>query len=149
MKFEKQFMTQKRYHVGYAQGVFDLFHVGHLNLLRRAKSCCDYLIVGVVADELVKSYKNKTPYIPLSERTAIVGSIRYVDEVVVVDWHNMDKIEAWNLYHFDCHFSGDDHKGEWKDLEKMFKKRGVDMVNFPYTKERSSTMIQKALSNDK
>ena len=145
MKFEKEFVAKKHYKLGYAQGVFDLFHIGHLNLLRRSKSCCDYLLVGVVTDEIVKFYKNKTPYIPIEERVAIIEAIRYVDEVVIVDWHNMDKLVAWDLYRFDCHFSGDDHKSEWYEVEQKLKKKGVDMVNFPYTKKRSSTMIQQSL----
>ena len=149
MEFEKEYITEKHYHKGYVQGVFDLFHIGHLNLLRRAKSCCDYLMVGVVADEVVQLYKNKKPYIPLDERIAIVEAIRYVDEVVVVDSHNFDKIAAWNLYHFDCHFSGDDHMAEWTELERKFHELGVDMVNFPYTKKRSSTMIQTSLKNNR
>lgn len=147
MDFEAQYITEKHYHRGYVQGVFDLFHIGHLNLLRRAKACCDYLIVGVVADDIVKSYKNKMPYIPLDERMAIVRAVRYVDEVVAVDRHNFDKLKAWELYHFDCHFSGDDHTAEWTELERKFRELGVDMVNFPYTEKRSSTMLRRVIAN--
>ena len=147
MELEAQYITEKHYHRGYVQGVFDLFHIGHLNLLRRAKACCDYLIVGVVSDDIVKSYKNRMPCIPLDERMAIVEAVRYVDEVVAVDRHNFDKLKAWELYHFDCHFSGDDHAAEWTELERKFRERRVDMVNFPYTEKRSSTMIRRVIAN--
>ena len=93
----------KKYKIGYTTGVYDLFHIGHLNLLKKAKAQCDYLIVGVSSDELV-SYKNKRAVIPFEERIQIVESIKYVDKAV--PQLNMDKMEAWNKYHFDVMFDG-------------------------------------------
>lgn len=100
---------EKKYKVGYTAGVYDLFHIGHLNLLRRAKEQCEYLIVAVSTDELVQQYKNKTPVIPFSERKAIVEAIKYVDEVVPQT--SRDKISAYEKHHFDVMFVGDDWKG--------------------------------------
>jgi glycerol-3-phosphate cytidylyltransferase len=95
--------------IGYTSGVFDMFHIGHLNILRRAKEKCDYLIVGVSTDEVVQSYKNKTPIIPYEQRAAIVAAIRYVDEVV--PQVSMDKLEFLKKRHFDIMFHGDEWKG--------------------------------------
>lgn len=130
--------------VGYTTGVFDLFHIGHLNILRRAKEQCDYLIVGVTVDELV-SYKGKRAFIPYDERAAIVGAIRYVDRVVPQT--TMNKLEAWKQYHFNKMFVGDDWKGTeiWVHWEKEFAKLGVDIVYFQYTKQTSSTQLREAL----
>jgi glycerol-3-phosphate cytidylyltransferase len=132
--------------IGYTTGVFDLFHVGHLNILRRAKEQCDYLIVGVTVDELV-SYKGKQAWIPYEERAAIVGAIRYVDKVVPQT--TMNKMEAWEQYHFNRMFVGDDWKGSdvWNNWEKEFAKLGVDIVYFPYTKQTSSSQLREALAN--
>ncbi len=129
---------------GYATGVFDLFHIGHLNLLRRAKEHCDRLIVGVSTDALV-SYKNKRAVIPFEERKAIVEAIRYVDSVVAQE--NMDKMEAWRRLHFDVMFVGDDWKGteKWNEYERQFREVGVEIVYFPYTKGTSSTLINETL----
>lgn len=99
----------KKYRVGYTTGVFDLFHIGHLNILRRAKERCEYLIVGVTTDELV-SYKNTRAIIPHEERMAIVGAIKYVDKVVPQE--TMDKMEAWKRYHFDAMFVGSEAIGK-------------------------------------
>lgn len=96
----------KKYKIGYTTGVFDLFHVGHLNILRKAKEQCDYLIVGVSTDENVRSYKNKTPIIPFEERIAIVRELRCVDEAVPQT--SMNKMEAWEKLHFDALFHGSD-----------------------------------------
>ena len=133
--------------IGYTTGVFDLFHIGHLNILKRAKEQCDYLIVGVSTDELVKSYKNKMPVVPYSERRAIVESIRYVDEVVPQE--TLDKIEALSLLNFNVLFQGDDWKKSpvYKETEKHFKKIGVEIVLFPYTQTTSSTLLKKTLEN--
>lgn len=139
----------KHYRIGYVPGVFDLFHVGHLNLIRRSKKKCDYLIVGVLTDELVRLYKGKNPVIPLQERIEIVRAIRYVDEVVIVDYHNTDKLVAQELYQYDCHFSGDDHAGEWYETQRALRERGSDMYFFGYTPGISSTMIKEGLSNTK
>ena len=132
--------------IGYTTGVFDLFHIGHLNILRRAKEQCDYLIVGVTVDELV-SYKGKRAFIPYEERSAIVKAIRYVD--LVVPQTSMNKMEAWEKYHFNKVFVGDDWKGTetWTHWEEEFAKVGVDVVYFPYTKQTSSTQLREALSN--
>lgn len=130
--------------IGYTTGVYDLFHIGHLNLLRRAKEQCDYLIVGVTVDELV-AYKHKKAVIPFEERCAIVEAIRYVDKVV--PQVSMDKIQAWNEHHFDVMFVGDDWKGtdKWNAYEKEFQELGVEIVYFPYTKGTSSTLLNEAL----
>ena len=131
--------------IGYTTGVFDLFHVGHLNILRRAKEQCDYLIVGVSTDELVEQYKNKRPVIAFEERCEIVKAIRYVDEVVPqVD---RDKYAAWERLKFQRMFVGDDWKGSaiFSELEARLKPHGVEIVYFPYTKDTSSTMLKDAL----
>ena len=99
----------KKYKVGYTTGVYDMFHVGHLNILKRAKEQCDFLIVGVSTDENVLQYKHKTPVVPYEQRKEIVAAIRYVDQVVPQE--NMDKFAAWEKYHFDAIFHGDDWKG--------------------------------------
>ena len=134
----------KKYKVGYTTGVFDMFHIGHLNILRRAKEQCEFLIVGVTTDELV-SYKNKKAVIPCCERVEIVKSIKYVDKVV--PQKNMNKIQAWEKYKFGVIFVGSDWKGtkKWNEFEKQFSKVGVDIVYFPYTKSTSSTLLRKAL----
>ena len=137
----------KRYKVGYTKGVFDMFHIGHLNILRRAKEQCEYLIVGVSTDELVKEYKNKTPIIPFEERAEIVQSIDCVDEVVAQE--NRDKFWAWKKIGFDVMFVGDDWKGKplFVEVEEEFKKVGVDVVYFPYTKDTSSTILREKLAS--
>ncbi|WP_049042204.1 adenylyltransferase/cytidyltransferase family protein [Clostridium sporogenes] len=133
-----------KYKVGYTTGVYDLFHIGHLNILKRAKEMCEYLIVGVSSDELVR-YKHKKPVISFEERIEIVNAIKYVDKAVIQE--NMDKMAAWKRYHFDVMFVGDDWKGtnKWNDLEKDFKDIGVDIVYFPYTKGTSSTLLNQVL----
>ena len=132
--------------IGYTTGVFDLFHIGHLNILKRAKEQCDYLIVGVTVDELV-AYKGKKAFIPYEERAAIVGAVRYVDKVVPQE--SMDKMAAWKQYHFNKMFVGDDWKGTdiWNHWEKEFAKVGTDIVYFPYTKQTSSSQLREALKN--
>ncbi|MDU6535395.1 MAG: adenylyltransferase/cytidyltransferase family protein [Intestinibacter bartlettii] len=137
----------KKYKVGYTTGVFDLFHIGHLNILKRAKEMCDYLIVGVSTDELVENYKNKTPIIPYEERIEIVSAIKYVDEVV--PQIDRDKFGAWKRLKFNVMFVGDDWKGSklFNEVENKFKMVGVDIVYFPYTKGTSSTVLrEKVLS---
>ena len=131
--------------IGYTTGVFDLFHIGHLNILRRAKEQCDYLIVGVSTDELCESYKHKAPIIPFEERRAIVEAIRYVDKVV--PQYDRDKFAAWQRLHFDRMFVGDDWKGTplFEELEKQFAEVGVEIVYFPYTKGTSSTTLRDRL----
>ncbi|MGR6836812.1 adenylyltransferase/cytidyltransferase family protein [Syntrophomonas erecta] len=136
---------EKKYKVGYTTGVFDLFHIGHLNILRRAKECCEYLIVGVSTDECVQEYKHKIPVIPFEERVAIVGAIRYVDKVV--PQVTMNKMEAWKELKFDAIFHGDDWKGStlYDKYEEEFAEVGVRLVFLPHTKGTSSTKIAKKL----
>jgi len=138
---------KKKKIIGYTTGVFDLFHIGHLNILKNAKSKCDHLIVGVATDNLCFILKNKKSVIPFEERIEIVKSIIYVDSVVPEEID--DKLEAWQRLKFDVIFKGDDWKGKqkWLDYEKEFKKVGVNVVYFPYTQETSSTMLKKALEN--
>lgn len=132
----------KKYNIGYTTGVFDMFHIGHLNILKRAKEQCDYLIVGVSTDENVINYKHKKPVIPYDQRRAIVEAIRYVDEVVPQE--NMDKFEAWQRLHFDAMFHGSDWKGSqmYDDLEKKLESVGCAMVFLPHTDGVSSTMLK-------
>ena len=135
----------KKYKIGYTTGVFYMFHIGHLNIIKRAKEQCEYLIVGVSTDELVQSYKNKTPIIPFEERAEIVKSLEFVDEVVKQS--TMNKFEAWQEHKFDVMFHGDDWKNSdmWKEYEKQFNELGVDIVYFPYTKDTSSTILREKL----
>ena len=132
------------YKIGYTTGVFDLFHIGHLNLLKRAREQCDYLIVGVSSDDLV-AYKNKRAVIPFEERIQIVEAIRYVDKAVPQT--NMNKMEAWRTYQFGVIFVGDDWKNteKWNRFEEEFQKVGVDIVYFPYTRNTSSTLLNETL----
>lgn len=126
--------------IGYTSGVFDLLHIGHLNILRRAKEQCDYLIVGVSTDELVESYKHKRPVIPFEERIEIVSALCYVDQAVPQE--TLNKLTAWEKYHFDVMFHGDDWKGSslFSEAERKLEAHGVKVVYFPYTKDVSSTM---------
>lgn len=132
--------------IGYTTGVFDLFHIGHVRLLRNAKAICDKLIVGVSTDELV-SYKNKSAVIPFSERIEIVSSCRYVD--LAVSQNSMDKIDAYKRYKFDIMFVGDDwyESKKWKEIDDDFKDLNIRVVYFPYTKTTSSTLINQTLEN--
>lgn len=134
----------KKYKVGYTTGVFDLFHIGHLNILKRAKEQCEYLIVGVSTDELA-SYKNRVVVIPFEERKAIIESIRYVDKVVSQE--NMNKMEAWNKYKFNAVFVGSDWQGtaRWQEYEREFNEVGTEVVYFPYTEGTSSTKLREVL----
>ena len=133
-----------KYNIGYTSGVFDLFHIGHLNILCKAKEQCNYLIVAVSTDELV-NYKNKTPFVPFEERFQIVQAIKYVDKVVPQE--NMDKMAAWKKYKFDAMFVGDDWKNteKWINIENDLKKYNVDIIYFPYTKDTNSTKLRLAL----
>ena len=134
----------KKYKIGYTTGVYDMFHIGHLNILKKAKEQCDFLIIGITTDELV-SYKNTKAIIPHEERMEIVESIKYVDKVV--SQNTMDKMEAWNKYKFDVMFVGSDWKGtdKWNEFERQFKEVGVDIIYFPYTKGTSSTKLRDVL----
>ena len=139
-------MVRKKYKLGYVPGVFDLFHVGHLNLINRARERSEYLMAGVLSDELVMHFKGKRPYIPFEERFAVVAAIKGVDEVVKVDFSNTVKMDAWKLYHYDAYFSGDDHGHEWDEEKKALQAVGSDIVFLPYTQSTSSTMIKSAIS---
>ncbi|MBQ1770447.1 MAG: adenylyltransferase/cytidyltransferase family protein [Clostridia bacterium] len=131
--------------VGYTTGVYDMFHIGHLNVIRRAKELCDYLIVGVSTDELVMREKNKAPVIPFEERIAIVEAIKYVDKVVPQTDKN--KFGAWERYHFDKMFVGSDWKGtpQWDLYEKQFEPVGVEIVYLPHTDGISSTNLTSVI----
>ena len=131
--------------IGYTTGVYDMFHIGHLNVIRRAKEQCDYLIVGVSTDELVQKEKNKTPIIPYDERAAIVSAIKYVDEVV--PQIDKNKFGAWEKYHFNKMFVGSDWEGtpQWKKFEEQFKPLGVEIVYLPHTDGISSTQLSKKI----
>lgn len=130
--------------IGYTTGVFDLFHVGHLNMLKNAKAMCDKLIVGVTMDELV-SYKHKKAVIPFDERIEIIRSIKFVD--AAIPQTSMDKFEAWKRLKFDVMFVGDDwyNTEKWERYEEQFKEVGVKVIYFPYHKGTSSTLINETL----
>lgn len=136
---------KKLYKIGFIQGVFDMFHIGHLNLLMKAKEKCEYLIVGVNSDELVKEYKNKIPIIPIYDRAKIVSAIKYVDKVVIMN--DRDKIAAHQKYKYDVIFMGDDWKNTsfYNDMEEKLKKYNVDIVYFPYTKGISSSILSEKI----
>ncbi len=131
--------------IGYTTGVFDLFHIGHLNLLRKAKEKCDWLIVGVCTDDLVRVLKDRDPVIPYEERVEIVKNISCVDEVVPQE--KIDEIGDFQRLHFDVMFKGDDWKdtNKWNRLEKEFKDLGVEVIYFTYTKHISSTKLRNLL----
>jgi len=139
-------MSDKKYKIGYTTGVFDLFHIGHLNILKKAKEQCEFLIVGVSTNELVQKYKNKAPIIPFEERVAIVEGCRYVDKVVPQE--NRDKYAAFERYNFDVMFVGDDWRGDplFTEVEKLLNKHNSKVVYFPYTDGTSSTMIRHILN---
>ena len=130
--------------IGYTTGVYDLFHIGHLNLLKSAKGMCDKLIVGVTVDELVE-YKGKHAMIPFEDRIEIVRSCKYVD--AAVHQYDMDKLRACKKLGASLLFVGDDwyNTDKWQEYEKEFIKEGIKIIYFPYTKGRSSTQIRKAL----
>ena len=130
--------------IGYTTGVYDLFHIGHLNLLKNAKGLCDKLIVGVTVDKLV-AYKHKRAIIPFEDRLEIVRSIKYVDAAIPQD--NIDKFAAWEKLKFDILFVGDDwyQSESWRAMEEKFRGVGVKVIYFPYTKGVSSTVISRAL----
>ena len=133
--------------IGYAPGAFDLFHIGHLNLLRRAKERCDFLIAGVVADEVLIRHKKVTPVIPLAERLEIVRNVRFVDMAHAAMTN--DKIEIWQELRFNVLFKGDDWQGTEKGdrLERDFAALGVEVVYFPYTQATSSSALRRTLQN--
>ncbi|MCO7203226.1 adenylyltransferase/cytidyltransferase family protein [Microbacterium sp. CnD16-F] len=131
--------------IGYAAGAFDLFHVGHLNILRHARDNCDLLIAGVVSDEMLHQVKGVDPFIPTSERADIVRGIRFVDHVHIETVPN--KLDVWREVGFTHFFKGDDWRGTEKGdrLEREFAEVGVEVVYFPYTVHTSSTQLRRAL----
>lgn len=139
----------KKYKIGYTTGVFDMFHIGHLNILKKAKEQCDYLIVGVSTDELVSEYKHKTPIIPYKDRAEIVSAIKYVDKVV--PQRTMEKFAAWEELKFDVLFHGSDWKNSdmYNDVIKELKKVNVDVVFLPHTDGISSTILVEKIGNNK
>lgn len=138
---------KKSYRVGFTAGTFDMFHIGHLNLLKRAKEKCDYLIVGVNNDSLVEKYKNKRPVINVESRLAIIEALTVVDKVAIMN--NLDKIDAHSKFHFDVVFIGDDWKGSerWIATEKNLNEINVDVCYLNYTKGVSSTQIVDKITN--
>jgi glycerol-3-phosphate cytidylyltransferase len=131
--------------IGYAPGAYDLFHVGHLNVLRRARELCDVLVAGVVADDVCELTKGVRPFVPLEERLDIVGSIAIVDAVHAEN--TADKLDAWQQVRFHRIFKGDDWRGTAKGraLERRLGAVGVEVVYFPYTMHTSSTMLRRAV----
>ena len=138
---------KKKIIIGYTTGVFDLFHIGHVKILQKAKSLCDKLVVGVSTDALVKKYKNKKPIIPFSERVEVIKNNKCVD--LVVSQNSLDKFKNWNKLKYDVMFVGDDWYAtkKWRDLDQKFRKLGVKIVYLPYTKKTSSTKINKILDD--
>lgn len=138
---------QRKYNIGYTQGVFDMFHVGHLNLIKNAQRLCNTLIVGVNSDSLVQSYKNKKPVINERERVQIVNNIKGVKFAEVVD--TLDKMALQQKFGFDVVFIGDDWKGtpRWNETEKNLNKIGVEVIYLPYTKGLSSTELRNIKDN--
>lgn len=132
----------KKYKHGYTQGVYDMFHVGHLNLINKAKENCEFLTVGVNGDELVNNYKHKVPVICETDRKKIVENIKAVDEAIIAD--TLDKVKMLDKVGFDAIFIGDDWKDNprWKKTEEELAKYNVDVVYLPYTQNISSTMLR-------
>ena len=141
-------IIKKKYKIGYTTGVFDMFHIGHLNILKRAKEQCDFLIVGVSTDEVVEKNKHKTPIISFNERSAIVQSIKYVDEVISQDDYSIEgKLEAVKKHNINVIFVGSDWEGteKWNSLEKELHKIGCDVVYLPHTDGVSSTSLREKI----
>ena len=138
----------KKYHIGYTCGVFDVFHVGHLNLLERCKKMCDILIVGVCDDTYVRKIKHKEPVYPEDQRVRILNALKVVDDAVLVNIETTnDKMPALEKFHSDVLFSGDDWKGSerYKRTEEQFAKLGASIEYFPYTQGISTTDIKKKM----
>ena len=145
----KESDMDKPYNVGYIAGVFDLFHIGHLNMFKRAKEQCRYLIVGVVSDEGVRLNKQAEPFVPFEERIEMVRSCRYVDEAVKLPLNFAGTRDMFKKYHFDVQFSGSDyeHDPAWLSEKEFLEKNGSTMVFFPYTQSTSSTKLKKAIES--
>lgn len=141
---------KKKYKVGYTDGVYDLFHIGHLNMIQTAKQNCEYLIVGIHGDAVVKEYKHRRPIVNENDRKRIIEAIKGVDRAEINRFR--DKLKLWELYHFDVIFIGDDWKGtdRWNQFEKILAEVNVDVVYVPYTKGISTTELRrKILDGDK
>lgn len=138
----------KPYKIGYMAGVYDMFHIGHLNLIKRAKEQCEHLIVGVLTDEEVLRWKPHRPIVPFEERLEIIRSIRYVDEAIGVDDSNIDRIDCWHQLHFDCQFSGSDYAENpgWLADQAKLQELGSDIMFFPYTQSTSSSQLRQLIS---
>lgn len=138
----------KKYKVGYTSGVYDMFHIGHLNIIKRAKEQCEFLIVGVSTDELVQQYKNKKPIIPFEQRIEIVKAIKYVDKAI--PQASMDKMAIWNEYPFDAMFHGDEWKNStlYNNYIDEFSNIGVDVIFLPHTEGISSTKLRQEINKD-
>ena len=134
--------------IGYTTGVFDMFHIGHLNILKRAKEQCDYLIVGVSTDDVVELYKHHRPVIPFEQRMEIVAAIKWVDQVVPQT--TMDKMQAWRELHFDVMFHGSEWKGSdlFNKYEQEFGAVGVKIIYLPHTDGISSSLLRKKLDGN-
>lgn len=137
---------EKRYKIGYTDGVYDLFHVGHLNMIQEAKKRCEYLIVGVHGDDVVEEYKHHRPIINENDRKRIVESIKGVDRAEINRFR--DKLKLWDLYHFNAIFIGDDWKGtdRWNHFEEVLARINVDVVYVPYTQGISTTEIKRKIT---
>ena len=137
---------EKRYKIGYTDGVYDLFHVGHLNMIQEAKKHCEYLIVGVHGDDVVEEYKHNRPIINENDRKRIVESIKSVDRAEINRFR--DKLKLWDLYHFNAIFIGDDWKGtdRWNHFEEVLAQINVDVVYVPYTQGISTTEIKRKIA---
>lgn len=141
---------KKKYKVGYTDGVYDLFHIGHLNMIQTAKQNCEYLIVGIHGDAVVEEYKHRRPIVNENDRKRIIEAIKGVDRAEINRFR--DKLKLWELYHFDVIFIGDDWKGtdRWNQFEKILGEVNVDVVYVPYTKGISTTELRrKILDGDK
>jgi len=148
MRHRRKIMTDKAERIiGYTAGCYDLFHIGHLNILKRAAAECDYLVVGVNSDKAMETHKGKLPIIPENERLEIIQSVRYVDKAVLVDdFVRVDEngiVPVFEKYHFDKLFIGSDHKEDprWISVDKTLRKSGAMVVYFPYTAHTSSTKL--------
>ncbi len=139
--------TRKKFKIGYTQGVYDMFHIGHLNLINRAKEQCEYLIVGVNSDKLVQAYKHKETVIKEVDRAEIVRNLKSVDECIIVD--TLDKLQINEQIHFDAIFIGSDWYGNprWMQTKEDLAKLGVEVVFLPHTEGVSSTMLRTEMSH--
>lgn len=146
--YPNEAVPKKPYHIGYCAGAFDMFHMGHLNLLKRAKERCDHLIVGVMSDERMFNLKKKYPVIPCSERMKVVAGCRYADQVEELPADRAGIMDTWNMFHYDCMFSGDDHKDDpgWLAERERLRQHGSDIFFLPYTRETSSSEIRDKMS---